>query len=53
MLLKDKNVIITGTARGIGAAMVEEFAKNGANIWAHARNQTPEIEKRNKDVSEK
>lgn len=53
MLLKDKNVIITGTARGMGAAMVEEFAKNGANIWACARKQTPEIEKRNKEVSEK
>ena len=51
--MKDKNVIITGTARGMGAAMVEEFAKNGANIWACARKQTPEIEKRNKDIEDK
>jgi 3-oxoacyl-[acyl-carrier protein] reductase len=43
MLLKDKNVIITGTNRGIGKAMVEEFARNGANIWAHARKETPEF----------
>lgn len=44
MLLKGKNVIITGTNRGIGRAMLEEFAKNGANIWAHARELTPEFE---------
>ena len=43
MLLKDKNVIITGTNRGIGRAMLEEFAKNGAGIWAHARVETPEF----------
>lgn len=43
MLLKDKNVIITGTNRGIGKAMLIEFAKNGANIWAHARKETQEF----------
>lgn len=43
MLLKDKNVIITGANRGIGKAMLEEFAANGANIWAHARKETPEF----------
>lgn len=37
MLLKDKNVIITGCKRGIGRAMVEAFAASGANIYAHAR----------------
>ncbi|MEG1186175.1 MAG: SDR family NAD(P)-dependent oxidoreductase, partial [Eubacterium sp.] len=37
MLLKGKNIIITGSNRGIGRAMVEVFAENGANIWAHAR----------------
>lgn len=41
MLLSGKNVIITGTNRGIGRAMLKEFAKNGAYIWAHARNETP------------
>lgn len=43
MLLAGKNVIITGSNRGIGRAMLEEFAINGANIWAHARNETPDF----------
>ncbi|QWR82473.1 SDR family oxidoreductase [Cronobacter sakazakii] len=43
MLLKEKNVIITGCARGIGRAMVEAFAAEGACIYAHARSETPEF----------
>jgi 3-oxoacyl-[acyl-carrier protein] reductase len=43
MLLKDKTVIITGTNRGIGKAMLEAFAANGANIYAHARAETVEF----------
>lgn len=43
MLLQGENVIITGTRRGIGRAMTEEFARNGAHIWAHARQETPEF----------
>lgn len=53
MLLEGKNVIITGTARGIGAAMVEEFAKHGANIWACARKETPELIQRNQEIEKK
>lgn len=53
MILKDKNVIITGTNRGIGRAMLEEFAKNGANIWAHARVETPEFLKDINSLAEK
>lgn len=37
MLLEGKNALITGSARGIGAAMVEVFAREGANVWAFAR----------------
>ena len=37
MFMKDRNVIITGCARGIGRAMLEVFAKNGANVWACVR----------------
>lgn len=42
-MLLGKNVIITGTGRGIGRAMLDTFAENGANIWAHARTETPEF----------
>jgi 3-oxoacyl-[acyl-carrier protein] reductase len=45
-VLSGKNVIITGCARGIGKAMLENFAKHGANVWANARSITPEFEAR-------
>ena len=31
-LLENKNVIITGGSRGIGKAIAEKFAQNGANL---------------------
>lgn len=31
-LLKDKVCIVTGAARGIGAAIVKKFAESGANV---------------------
>ncbi|MDR0984425.1 MAG: SDR family oxidoreductase [Ruminococcus sp.] len=37
--LKNKNIIITGAASGIGKATLELFAKSGANIWACVHNQ--------------
>lgn len=43
-VLTGKNAIITGCARGIGKAMLEKFAKHGANVWASARNLTPAFE---------
>ena len=42
-MLKGKTAFITGTNRGLGRAFVEEFAKNGANVIAHARKETPEF----------
>ena len=42
-MLKNKTVLITGSNRGIGKAIAEEFAKNGANIIAHARKETPDF----------
>lgn len=43
MLLENKTAFITGCNRGLGKAMVKEFAKNGANIIAHARKRTDEF----------
>lgn len=42
-MLKNKTVLITGSNRGIGKAIAEEFTKNGANIIAHARKETPDF----------
>ena len=47
------NVIITGSNRGIGKAMVEAFAASGANIWACARKTNPEFESWLKEAAEK
>lgn len=54
-LLEEKTVIITGTSRGMGKRMVEQFAANGASVFALARSMTnthrefcEELEKRYK-----
>lgn len=52
-MLKGKNAIITGTNRGIGKALVEVFANNGANIWACARRDTEEFRLFCKEQAEK
>lgn len=44
MGLEGKNAIITGANRGIGRAIVEKFALEGANIWACARKYSREFE---------
>jgi 3-oxoacyl-[acyl-carrier protein] reductase len=31
----NKTVLVTGSSRGIGAAILEGFAKAGANVWLH------------------
>lgn len=46
MLLQGKNALITGAARGIGAAAVEVFAREGANVWAFARRPDEAFEQR-------
>lgn len=52
-ILSNKTVIITGTRRGIGRSMLETFAENGANIWAHARKETTDFLSLIDDVSKK
>jgi 3-oxoacyl-[acyl-carrier protein] reductase len=39
-LLKNKTVLVTGANRGIGRAIVEEFAQAGANLVVHCRERT-------------
>lgn len=41
-MLKEKTVIITGGAKGIGKAIAIAFAKEGANIVLNYRSTTPE-----------
>lgn len=41
--LKEKNIMITGTNRGLGKQLVESFASQGANLIAHSRKETPEF----------
>ena len=47
------NVIITGSNRGIGKAMVEAFAIAGYNVWACVRKPYPEFESWFKEMEEK
>jgi len=48
MLLKDRNIIISGASRGIGRAIALELAKEGANIsfsFASSAKEAQELEK--------
>ena len=51
MILKGKNCLVTGTNRGLGRAIVEKFASEGANIWAHARKHSDGFEANMRDLS--
>jgi 3-oxoacyl-[acyl-carrier protein] reductase len=53
MLLKDKTALITGSNRGIGLAILENFAKQGCNIYAHSRKENKAFTLLLKKVSDK
>jgi len=53
MLLENKNVIITGCNRGIGRAILERFASNGANVFACTRKESREFSELIDKLSEK
>jgi 3-oxoacyl-[acyl-carrier protein] reductase len=43
-MLSDKNIIVTGSNRGIGKAILEVLASNGANIFACSRKKDNDFE---------
>lgn len=43
MLLKDKTAVITGCNRGIGKAIMEDFLKHGAFVFAVVRKESEEF----------
>lgn len=42
--MENRYVMITGSNRGIGSAVMRKFAANGYNIYAHARVVSPEFD---------
>lgn len=43
-MLEGKNIILTGSNRGIGKTVLEKLVQNGANVWACARCFSQEFE---------
>jgi len=52
-MLKNKNIIITGSGSGIGLATLEVLAKNGANIFACTRKENEKFNQKIDELSNK
>ena len=52
-MLKDKNIVITGSNRGIGFAVLKACIENGANVFACMRSRSEEFETKLQILSEK
>lgn len=50
MDLTGKNVLVTGSSRGLGAAIATKFAENGANVILNARHEPTELIQQIKDL---
>lgn len=53
MLLEGKTAVVTGCNRGIGKAILENFASNGANVFAVARKESEEFSILTAELAEK
>lgn len=51
MILQGKNIVVTGSNRGIGKAIVQKLASEGANIWACAREKNEDFEEELRRIS--
>lgn len=52
-MLKGKTAVITGCNRGIGRAILENFAENGANVFAVVRRESNEFNSLINELSQK
>lgn len=50
--LQGKNMLVTGSRRGIGRAIVKKAAGLGMNVWAHARKYDREFEEDMERIAE-
>ena len=53
MLLKNKTSVVTGCNRGIGQKILEEFSKNGSDIFACVRSLDENFKKITKELEKK
>ena len=52
-LLKGHRALITGANRGIGKAILEKFAAERCDIWAHCRNESLDFAEECHDIAER